>query len=215
VGLNCRVAVCRREGQMETSRILTAIAAATAALITSPAHANFFGDTVSFVYYFPDSTTVFSDLGTGAVPAVFNLRTSSPPVLNTGTGTVTVNADQIIVSLAPTQPSFFIDVGSFNGWVLTDITQNPGISGVTIGSQSNFLLDASMISFTSDSITVNWRGLDFGNNGGPSTVTLDVAFAPAVPLPAALPLFASGLAGLGWLSRRRKQKIRQDSDHLA
>jgi hypothetical protein len=26
----------------------------------------------------------------------------------------------------------------------------------------------------------------------------------AVPLPSALPLFASGLAGLGWLSRRRK-----------
>ena len=27
----------------------------------------------------------------------------------------------------------------------------------------------------------------------------------AVPLPAALPLFASGLAGLGWLSRRKKR----------
>jgi hypothetical protein len=27
----------------------------------------------------------------------------------------------------------------------------------------------------------------------------------AVPLPAALPLFASGLAGLGWLARRRKR----------
>ena len=28
----------------------------------------------------------------------------------------------------------------------------------------------------------------------------------AVPLPAALPLFASGLAGLGWLSRRRRKQ---------
>ena len=29
----------------------------------------------------------------------------------------------------------------------------------------------------------------------------------AVPLPAALPLFASGLVGLGWLSRRRRKQL--------
>jgi hypothetical protein len=28
----------------------------------------------------------------------------------------------------------------------------------------------------------------------------------AVPLPAALPLFATGLAGLGWLARRRRKQ---------
>jgi hypothetical protein len=30
--------------------------------------------------------------------------------------------------------------------------------------------------------------------------------AAAVPVPAALPLFATGLAGLGWLARRRKKQ---------
>jgi hypothetical protein len=35
---------------------------------------------------------------------------------------------------------------------------------------------------------------------------LDDASVTAVPLPAALPLFASGLVGLGWLSRRRRKR---------
>jgi len=33
-----------------------------------------------------------------------------------------------------------------------------------------------------------------------------LAAPSVVPLPAALPLFASGLAGLGWLARRKKLK---------
>jgi hypothetical protein len=191
---------------MATSRIvMTAIAAATATLVTGTAQADFFGDTVSFVYYFPDSATVYADLGTGAVPVVFDLRTSTPPVANTGTATVTVNADQIIVNLDPDFQQFW-SPASFNGWVLTDITQDPGITGVTIGSQSNFLLAASMISFTSNSITVNWQGLDFGVNDAPSTVTLDVSFAAPVPIPAALPLFAGGLGLLGWMARRKRSQ---------
>jgi hypothetical protein len=37
-----------------------------------------------------------------------------------------------------------------------------------------------------------------------------------VPLPASFPLFASGLAGLGWLSRRRrKQAFAHRSQFLA
>jgi hypothetical protein len=36
-------------------------------------------------------------------------------------------------------------------------------------------------------------------NAVPVTVT-------NTPLPAALPLFATGLAGLGWLARRRKKQ---------
>ena len=35
----------------------------------------------------------------------------------------------------------------------------------------------------------------------------DGASVEAVPLPAALPLFASGLAGLGWLGRRRRKQL--------
>jgi len=38
-----------------------------------------------------------------------------------------------------------------------------------------------------------------------SVVTVDNLIVQPVPLPAALPLFASGLAGLGWLARRRNR----------
>ena len=44
-------------------------------------------------------------------------------------------------------------------------------------------------------------------NGASYTIEFDHHIDPVpAPLPAALPLFASGLAGLGWLSRRRRKK---------
>jgi hypothetical protein len=189
--------------------VVAAIATVPATFIAGTAHADFFGDTVRFVYYFPDSSTEFYNNGTSVVPAVFDLTPDANYL--PGTFTATVNADQIVINLDPESPNTWTGPSqlpgvSFNGWVLTDITQNPGITGVTIGSQSNFALVASMISFTSDSITVNWLGLPFGTDGEPSTLTLDVAFAPPVPLPAALPLFAGGLGLLGWMARRRRKR---------
>jgi hypothetical protein len=139
-------------------------------LIPGTARADFVGDTVGLVYYYPDSSTVFANLGTGVVPTVFDLfpavccqadGTSYP-----GSYSATVTANQIIVSLNPDDPNLWNTFASFNGWVLTDITQDPGITGVTIGSQSNFALDASMISFTSDSSAVNWIGLPASHSPG-------------------------------------------------
>ena len=47
-----------------------------------------------------------------------------------------------------------------------------------------------------------------GATGYSIEVTGDVA---AVPLPAALPLLASGIAGFGWLSRRRRSRLNRDA----
>ena len=67
------------------------------------------------------------------------------------------------------------------------------------------------IAFTLTS-SINGNATQF-NNGVQGTVTgrsLTQAFSgatpPAIPLPAALPLFATGLIGLGLLGWRRKQK---------
>jgi len=52
-------------------------------------------------------------------------------------------------------------------------------------------------------------GVTFGGGGasGSGTVTVDYTYTPlATPLPAALPLFASGFGLMGFLARRRKQK---------
>jgi hypothetical protein len=45
----------------------------------------------------------------------------------------------------------------------------------------------------------------FFDANGVGMVTSDFAVTAPVPLPAALPLFASGLAGLGWLARRKRK----------
>ncbi len=74
------------------------------------------------------------------------------------------------------------------------------------------LQNLSVLSTTSNSVTIRW---DSGNAGS-SYAAGDTLIAgrfltevSAVPLPAALPLFGSGLAVLGFLGWRRKRKVAQ------
>jgi hypothetical protein len=55
---------------------------------------------------------------------------------------------------------------------------------------------------------VNWEGAG-GQVGDTITVDLSVD-GPITPLPAALPLFATGIGALGLLGWRRKRKARAD-----
>lgn len=177
--------------------VVVAIVGAMALCTASQAKAAWIGDTVGLNYYYPDSGSLYENLGTGTVPgATFSLVNE----VGVGSNTVVVNADQIVVNLDPGEGDSW-SPGSFNGWVLTDLTSDPGITGVSIASQSNFALTPGDISFTSDSVTVNWAGLTFGPS---SAVTLDVSFGTAVPEPASLSLFASALIGFGALRRRRR-----------
>lgn len=82
------------------------------------------------------------------------------------------------------------------------------IGGVTV-SLSNIwgVALGSEVFFSPNSISLNLGTLGVGMVGGVSdlgTVTLNVAFA-AVPLPAALPLFGTGLAALAGLTWRRRR----------
>ena len=79
----------------------------------------------------------------------------------------------------------FGDVTAIRSVILGPVTNIPG-------------LDQSRISFDEDNVFVNMAGLTVT-----PTSTFEFSIEP-VPLPAALPLFVSALAGLGFLGWRRR-----------
>jgi hypothetical protein len=73
----------------------------------------------------------------------------------------------------------------------------------------DFVSDPSSVPILPTLITVEngslqYVGSYFNDRG--EEVALSIQSPVTTPVPAALPLFATGLVGLGWLARRRKQK---------
>jgi hypothetical protein len=61
------------------------------------------------------------------------------------------------------------------------------------------------VAFGSDTLTeIDFQS--FGQDGNGSPFVAAITTSTETPLPAALPLFATGLGVMGWLSRRRKRK---------
>jgi hypothetical protein len=165
-------------------------------LFAGPAQATLMGDNVDLTYYYPVLSSP-SDYGDRTVPtATFNLF--GYPGLQLTVSDTQINAD---LNLGD---GYYWSPAQFNGWVLTDLTHS-NITGVTIGGENNFGLTNSDISWTSNSVTVNWQGLHFGNGGQDSTVTLDVSTRP-VPEPTSLALAGLGLLSLAVARRKAKQK---------
>jgi hypothetical protein len=61
-----------------------------------------------------------------------------------------------------------------------------------------------------DTLTVVWPDGDFSGTQA-ATFSFDGPKVSATPLPAALPLFASGFGLVGYLARRRKRKVASDA----
>jgi hypothetical protein len=84
---------------------------------------------------------------------------------------------------------------------------NPNFTTLAAISSS---LDGGVLwgTFSVDFVRIG-LGLE-GPDGQPYNYFVDdltINSAAATPLPAALPLFATGLAGLGWLARRRRKQV--------
>jgi hypothetical protein len=104
------------------------------------------GDTIAAVHLFPDMSTVSVDLGMSSVTPTAQFTDPSTNSLIhldvTGTTITIINTS-----------SSFVDYSqaAFNGYRITDVTSDPGISGVTIDSSSSVPgLDPSRITFSCD-----------------------------------------------------------------
>ena len=140
---------------------------------------SFEGSTLDFQYYFPTSGSPYSGADNGSFvvgPGVEVTDIASVATLD-------VSGTNILVDF--TLDSSWTSA-AFNGWVLSDQTDSlAAILGVTINPATNLGgFSLSNVSWTGDSITVNWQGLTFDAN---TIVSLDVAFnedTPVVPEPA-------------------------------
>ncbi len=132
------------------------------------------GDTLGEIYYYPTAQSVYQGQQTFVVPA--NGLSGSDGVFSIAVGSSTIIASNFTFN------SYWNDTAtagipvSFNGFEVFDTSNNPEISGVTIDPSSNMAgLTDSNISFTSNSVSVNWEGLSFTTS---TVVELDLTFDP-------------------------------------
>jgi hypothetical protein len=137
--------------------------------------------------------------------------------------TVTGEIDGLSSSIIGSQPASAVILESYNvallgaipGCLPCDTTKSPwmiGINDFTVSNgqivAANFFSDGpnlSSLEFSSSMMVGILTGPEEETTGGPMTFS---PVSPATPLPAALPLFATGLGALGLLGWRRKRKAR-------
>jgi hypothetical protein len=166
-----------------------AAAAALAFIATGAASAGTLGDTVNATYYFPDSGTVYSDMGTAVV---------------TGAGADYALGGYFQLHVTDTQiiaDHFAFDAtwnsAAFNGFKVTDLTKNfSGTYSIASSTLSGFSL--SNVSVNGNVAEINWAGVSFTTD---SSLVLNIS---AVPEPATYGMLVAGLGLLGVVARRRK-----------
>jgi hypothetical protein len=152
------------------------------------------GKTINYQYYFPNVTSPYSNSDNG------------DKVVGAGIEVSNVADNRATMDISDT--NIYIDFlnssgwssSTFNGFKLTDTFNNiASFTSISINAATNMVgFSLSNITVLADEIWVNWQGLSFDAN---TIVSLDINTS-AVPVPAALFLFAPAL--LGFIGFRRK-----------
>jgi hypothetical protein len=170
----------------------TALATATLAVSTATASAATFTPTGTLHYqsYWPDSSTPDGDaqdyVGLGTFSTIFGFA-------------------RLVVSSTNLTLLFDYNWGytdaEFNGPVFSDLTNSyEAFSDVVLDSSSVVGFDLSRIIFDDNSIGLNLQGLDIERG---QSISIDVN---PVPIPAALPLLATAIGGLGVFGHWRRRR---------
>jgi hypothetical protein len=181
------------------TRLLKALGVLALATSSAAGAQSFEGSTLNYQYYYDTPYPLASNGSFVVGPGV------EVPNVADDVATLDVSGSNILVDY--TQTSIWGGL-AFNGWILSDQTDSlAAILGVTIDPSTNLAgFSLSNISFTDNSITVDWRGLSFTDA---TVVSLNVNFgSQAVPEPStwAMMLLGFGAAGLV-LRRGRKPKL--------
>src|SRR5262245_56198506 len=211
-----------------TSKIAVAIALLTAVVcgpmispLSGAAAATLLGDRIAGAYNFPCvgcDPNLLPPVLTGGTNYIYSTNpfvvtpgdVETVLTVNPGHGDFTTNVmftgNSLILTI--TKDVFYID-DPFSGPVFTVLTGRSfgSITGVQVNRHCTPCspIDAFL---SGNSLFINWQG-----GGGIAGDTIEVDFSVGdpinpspVPLPAALPLFATGLSALGLLAWRRRRK---------
>lgn len=160
------------------------------AAMAGPARAGLILDTVHGAYYFPDTSTIFTDGGTQVVNPTASFTLSSGAVNQL----LTVSDTQILLGW---DGSTSKNASTFNGVGVNTVGPAAPIVGVAIDLSSNLPVgfDSSFVSFSSTAVFINLAGLSVTAD---EHIVLDVSTAPE---PSSFGLVALPIAAL-FLRRR-------------
>lgn len=146
--------------------------------------ANFIGADIQLERFFPNLDTLVEDatIATVGNGVEFNRASSdSDPTTPGFVGgyNIDITRNSIVYETVPSptnSPTSNFNDADFNGFLFTDISNTlPAITNVTIDSSAtNFDVEASDITFTEDTISINFEGISYTPG---EIVKLDVTFA--------------------------------------
>ena len=174
------------------------LAALLAALTTGGAMAApLMGSTLRYAYYYPTLAQPYA--GTPDSNGTFVVGDGVEiEYMTDGVGWMDISGTQITIGF--TRLGRFGDSPQgFNGWVLSDVLGTiDRFSAVALNPATTLAgLTPDRLSFTGDTISLNWQGLD---HYAGMTVVLDVT--TAVPEPGTLSLMSVALLGIAAVRRR-------------